>query len=759
MTELTVNREVTREPASHVFDALGDAYFRDPAKHFADIRDEMPVFWYPYLKSWVVTRKADVEMVLSDWKRFRNGFKGESIHVPQAFQHIIPRDLFSNILIGSDPPRHTRNRAIAQRGFVKSRMDALRPVIENRAHRIIDSIEHKGSGNLMEDYCLELTTQTFMALVGLPPEDEPMMRQLRGDMFMILGSALEPMPEPTLTNVWTRYTAALVHIGQVARERAENPGTDLISEMASARDEAGHPLMTPEQVALHIGEFAGAATDTTAQAMANAVLFLGRNRGARERALGDSSLWPVVFDETLRRRPSGTGTRWATEDVEIAGVQIKAGDAIWLGLASANTDPDYYDRPFDFLLDREVGDHLAFTKGRHTCLGQPLARVQGSTGLRVLFERLPSLAPDSDIPLDFMQLALLPVRRMLPVTWDVLADAGRFEPTPTIEVIGAPAPKAHLQETMGLRVSKRVMASESVLALEFEHPLDEELPEWTPGAHIDVLVEDGSARQFSLSSDPADRTRYRLGILRDPDGNGGSIYLHDNVNVGDVLAVSLPRNHFELVESDAYLFVVGGIGITPVLPMIQAVETQGKEWKMLYLGQSRKTMAFLDDLATYGDKVTVWPSDERGRARLSDWIGAPAERCKVYACGPKRMIEETEDLMKAWPSGALKVEHFEPKTILVEGEDEPFEVEFTDSGVTVAVGADQTILEVAEQIGVNVFSSCQEGTCGTCETPLLSGRAEHRDSLLTDEEKDAQDTMMICVSRAERGCPKLRLKL
>src|SRR5690625_1629925 len=183
---------------SHEFDALGDDYFEDPAKHFDKVRKDLPVFWYPYLNSWVVTRKTDVEMILSDWKRFRNATKGEGIHVPEAFANVVPRDLFSNILIGSDPPRHTQSRAIAQRGFIKPRMDALEPVIEQRAHRIIDSLEYRGSVNLLEEYCLELTTQTFMALLGLPPEDEIMMRQLRDDLFMILGSALEPMEEPTL---------------------------------------------------------------------------------------------------------------------------------------------------------------------------------------------------------------------------------------------------------------------------------------------------------------------------------------------------------------------------------------------------------------------------------------------------------------------------------------------------------------------------------------------------------------------------------
>lgn len=406
-----------RYPISETFDAMGDEYYLDPARAFEKERKKHTVFWYPYMGAWVVTAKEDVEFVLSDWQKFRNGTKGESITVPEDIRHRIPADLISKILIGSDPPVHTMSRGVAGRGFLKPRIDALQPVIEERAHLIIDEIEQLGEANLLEAYCLELTTRTFMALVDLPYELEPVMRQARDDMFAILSSALEP----TGTHeVWSRWADAQEILRGYVRERRKNPGDDLISEMAAAKDRNGAPILSDEQIALHIGEFAGAATDTTAQAMANAVLFLAQKPEYIEAARNEPELWWRVFDETVRRRPSGTATRWATDDVEIKGVKIQKGEAIWLALASANTDESYYDRPFEFDIHREaVGDHLAFTKGRHTCLGQPLARTQGSTGLKVLFERLPSLRPDDTIPLDFYKLALLPVRRTLPVHWDI----------------------------------------------------------------------------------------------------------------------------------------------------------------------------------------------------------------------------------------------------------------------------------------------------------------------------------------------------
>jgi Cytochrome P450 len=416
---------VTRFPVSTTFDALGDDYYRDPAREFEKVRGDAPVFWYPYLNAWVVTGKEDCEYVLSDWQKFSSAGKGQTIEVPEEFQHIVSRELISTLLVGSDPPGHTAHRAVAGRGFVKPRMDALAPVIEARAHRILDKIGHLGAANIVEAYCLELTTQTFCSLIDVPDEDEEWLRVLRDDMFHVLSSALEPLKEPLRTEVWDRYTTAQLRLRAYVEERIQNPGDDLISLMTSITDRDGNMVLSVEEIALHIAEFAGAATDTTAQAMANAIIFLSQNEGALAEAIADPELWPRVFDETVRRRPSGTATRWVREDVTLSGVDIKAGDVVWLALASANTDESYYENPFDFDIHREqVGDHLAFTKGRHTCLGQPLARVQGSVGLKVLFERLPSLRPEADFPIDFLRMALLPIRRSLPVTWDP-ADATR----------------------------------------------------------------------------------------------------------------------------------------------------------------------------------------------------------------------------------------------------------------------------------------------------------------------------------------------
>ncbi len=170
-------------------------------------------------------------------------------------------------------------------------------------------------------------------------------------------------------------------------------------------------------------------------------------------------------------------------------------------------------------------------------------------------------------------------------------------------------------------------------------------------------------------------------------------------------------------------------------------------------------MAFLDELARYGDRVVVRPQDEYGLLDLAGQLGQAQDGTLVYACGPEPLLQALEDVMAGWPVGSLHTERFAPKTVVRTEPDEAFEVEFAETGVTATVPAGRSILAVAEECGITALSSCQEGTCGTCETRILAGRADHRDSILSPSEQEANETMMICVSRAQKGCPRLVLQL
>ncbi|WP_252342193.1 PDR/VanB family oxidoreductase [Rhodococcus sp. 14-2483-1-2] len=306
------------------------------------------------------------------------------------------------------------------------------------------------------------------------------------------------------------------------------------------------------------------------------------------------------------------------------------------------------------------------------------------------------------------------------------------------------------------------MVSATVAEFVVESASGESLPSWDPGAHIDVHIPDGSERQYSLCGNPTEPRTYRFAVLREPDGRGGSEWLHDRVHRGDELVVNGPRNNFGLAESaPAYHLVAGGVGITPILAMASHLQSAGAGWRLTYLGRSRKTMAYLDELATLdetGDRVEILASDETERRDLAELLGHDAPGTYVYACGPESLLEGLESAVADGARVSLHVERFAPRDRnALDEAGAPFEVELTVSGLRLTVPSGESILDVAEKAGVPAPYSCREGTCGTCETRIVDGIADHRDSILTTEERDANDYLMICVSRS--NTPRLVIEL
>lgn len=319
-------------------------------------------------------------------------------------------------------------------------------------------------------------------------------------------------------------------------------------------------------------------------------------------------------------------------------------------------------------------------------------------------------------------------------------------------------------EVFEVSVAARRELAAGVMAFELASADGSALPPWTPGSHLDVLLPGGIERQYSLCSSKGTGLPWRIGVLREPGGRGGSTLLHDSATIGTTLRVRGPRNHFrfEPEASARVLFVAGGIGITPILPMISEATARGLDWTLDYAGRSRQTMAFVDELlATHPERVRIHAADEGRRLALAvlaaDSRPGPGARLAVYSCGPARLLDAVEDAFAGRVGVSVHLERFTPKEAGAPLLNGPFEVELQQTGVTVTVAEGQTILEAAEEAGAFVLSSCREGTCGTCETPIISGTADHRDSVLTAEEQAENRVMMVCVSRA--ACSRLVLDL
>jgi ferredoxin-NADP reductase len=300
---------------------------------------------------------------------------------------------------------------------------------------------------------------------------------------------------------------------------------------------------------------------------------------------------------------------------------------------------------------------------------------------------------------------------------------------------------------MELVVEQREVAARDVIRFVLRHPDDRTLPSWQPGAHLEIDLPDSLIRHYSLCGDPAANDRYEIAVLDKVDGGAGSRHMARHIAPGMKLNASAPRMLFPLVPSPRYLFIAGGIGITPIVPMVRAAEAAGAEWRLLYGGRDRQSMAFLDELLNYGDRVTVAPQNETGLLDIERWLATPEPDTLIYCCGPESLLQTVEDRTAHWPRNVLHVERFAPKP-LADIETTSFEIELRQSGMILQVPEDRSILETIEDAGIPTLSSCGQGTCGTCLTTVLEGTPDHRDSLLEDEDKQAGDKMLICVSRA-----------
>jgi ferredoxin-NADP reductase len=308
-----------------------------------------------------------------------------------------------------------------------------------------------------------------------------------------------------------------------------------------------------------------------------------------------------------------------------------------------------------------------------------------------------------------------------------------------------------------LVVSKRTDAATDVVLLELRATDGSDLPHWEAGAHIDVVRPDGTARQYSLTGNPADTDRWQVAVLLEQDGRGGSRWVHQDLVEGSTVLVRGPRNHFRLDQAPAYHFVAGGIGITPLVAMAHQATAAGTPWTLTYCGRDRSRMALLDDvIALGGDRTQVYPSAETGRADLKSLIAELTERTRVYCCGPAAVIEAVEEACAALDVPPPRSEKFTPPEIDTSN-DTSFEVELASDGRVLEVPAGCSILDVLKGSGVNVIASCEEGSCGTCETGVLFGEPEHRDNVLTSEEQAENDFMMVCISRSRS--PRLVLDL
>jgi cytochrome P450/ferredoxin-NADP reductase len=704
------------------WDPLDPVEGPEPTGAHERLRDKCPVAWSDRFGGfWALSRYNDVVGAAGDTPTYSSAQKAT---IPDS----TGADRPPRPPLETDPPDHGEYRTLLNRYFAPLRIRVVEPAIRRTARALIGAAVSSGEVEAVASMSYPMPAQVLCIFLGIPTDDAE-------DIKRMANEVLKAGRDGDLEAHKRANDRIYAYIDTLVAERRVNPqdaDDDLVSGLLDAG--IGGRSVTDEEASSILRLLLQAGHGTTSNAIGSILRFLSENPEEQRRLRADPRLIVPAIEEILRLwSPARLLARTTTCPVRVHDQEIPEDSKVALLWSAANRDSQVFDHADEFELERRPNRHVAFGHGIHTCIGAALARAE----LRIFTEELFGLT-------EWVSLAGEPVD----AGWPHVGPAEL--PLRLDRRTGPPlaAPGSAETATRTMRVRKRVVADE-VLELTLEDVSGQGLPPWSPGAHVDVGLPNGIARQYSLCG-PRAAADYRIAVLREQESRGGSSYIHEVLGDGDLITVSDARNHFPLVEAESYIFMASGIGITPLIPMVEAVEAAGKPWRLHYVGRTRERMVYVEQLLEL-PQVTAHVTAEHGRPDLQGLLGEPDESTAIYACGSQGFLLALDEATQGWPPGALHVEWFSPKPgsrTAGAGALETFDVELARSGERVRVVPGQSILDAAADAGVTIPGSCFEGTCGSCETPVIDGQPDHRDSLLSAAERAAGDRMLPCVSKS-----------
>ncbi|HEY2296407.1 MAG TPA: cytochrome P450 [Jatrophihabitans sp.] len=708
----------------------------DPVAYYAGFRDQCPVghtdahggFFY-------TTRYADVLRIARDDATFSSA---RSDHGGTGVGIVIPKGHgLEQYPIELDPPASVDYRDLINPLLTPDAIDRLVPMIATHASRIVDEFIELGSCDFVRDLTNPLPAAVTLDWLGFPEADWPKLAAPIHDIFAALAGSERAM----------RGAAGLGYMDQrireLIRERKVTPTDDATSAIVAGRRSDGTEFTEDELVSV-IGLLIAGGVDTTTSLTGWTLVHLSRHPEQRRKLIESPDLLDAATDEFLRAfTPAQAMARTLTIETEVGGCPMHAGDRVLIPWVAANHDPEVFPDPTEVRLDRDASRHLAFGIGTHRCAGAHLARAM----FREMMTQVLTRMPDYQVLED--GLVAYPTQGNQ-TGWDAIPAVF----TPGTRATGSATAITALTTPVPLAVTSVATASEGVIAVTLARPDGTDLPPWTPGSHIELRLPSGRLRQYSLCGAAAE-SGWTIAVLREPDGRGGSVEMHTLAAPGAKFAVRGPRNHFPLVDAPDYLFLAGGIGITPILAMVRAMPHDN--YRVIYGGRTRSSMAFVDELLEAGGpRVALLPQDTSGLPDLAALLSSVGPETAIYACGPPPMLAAVEaECAARGLSERLHLERFtagdDLEHVFDAAENTPFDVQLARSGLIMHVPSDRRLIEVLRDKLPGLSFDCEKGYCGACETRVLAGTPEHRDSVLTDEERVAGRTMMICVGRCSSG--------
>ena len=724
----------------------------DIVGYYAAFREKCPVGRSDAHENGFVylTRYADVFHVarndaLFSSTRAAGNLEGTAIVIPSG-----PFGATMQYPLEMDPPDNVEYRRLLDLILSPAAVDELRPMIARHASRIMDGFVESGSADLVTALTNPLPSAVTLDWLGFPEED---WSRIGGPIHDVFTS--EPGSERA-ARAYAGMAYLEQRIAELIVERRAEPKGDAISVLVQERKADGSAFTDAELLSV-IGIAVTGGVDTTTSLTGSVLVHLDEHPDMRQQLIDAPDLLVDGTDEFLRRYGSVTAmSRTTTTDTEIGGCPVRAGERVLVPWFAANHDPEVFSEPHEVRLDRDASRHLTFGIGTHRCPGAHLARAMFQEMIHQVLTRMPDYRVDREHVVGYAS-------RGNHMGWDVIP--ATFTPGPRVgDRVERFQGASHGAETYDVVLDAVDVVADDVLAVTVRAADGGPLPRWQPGAHLEVRLPSGRLRQYSLCGGLDDGSSYRFAVLREREGRGGSVELHDIAVAGRELTVRGPRNHFPLVDADGHLLIAGGIGVTPILAMARSLSARGRPARVLYGGRSRASMAFADELSALpGIDVDLVPQDEHGFPDLRGAIAATPVGTAIYCCGPGAMIAEVQRLCdELGRRRDLHVERFaasdemEARLTSTEG-NTPFEVELRRTGVTVDVPVDKRLIEVIREAVPGIAYDCEKGFCGSCETRVLEGTPDHRDEVLSETEQATGRSMMICVSRS--CTPKLVLDL
>jgi cytochrome P450/ferredoxin-NADP reductase len=709
---------------------------QDPYPVWKRLRHEAPLAWIPAADSWFITRFDDVAAAL----RGDHGFGGATNH-PTMNQVFGQPSILTSTGPEHDDIRDGVDKTLQPDPVMAMIDDIVRPV----ARHYLQQVAGRGRAELVTEFFEPVSVEALRRVMGLDTvaDTETIRRWFTQLNIGVSNFGQDPELYAVADQASSEFEAA---VSPLLEELAHNPDHSMISHMLWAGREGTTPRPA-SQILPSLKVILLGGMQEPGHAAASSLHGLFTRPDQWRMLVEDPDEWvPLAVQEGLRWiAPISVTDRQTTRTTTLHGKTLPAGMPVQVVLASANRDERNFPDPDVFDIDRANRAHQAFGGGEHFCAGHFFGRQVE----RIMFEELVKVMPDvaaSSTEEPEVNGWVFRAPKKLPVVFTPTAGRERSTVRESINV-GELRQSGFAEHGVAeLVVSAMRLEAEGILSVELRDPNGSPLPNWEPGAHIDLWSSAEHFSKYSLCADPAERRSWRIGVAREETSRGTSRLVHESLRPGMRVRVGAPVNNFTLQPAKSYLFVAGGIGVTPLLPMMAEADRNGVEFTVLYCGKSRRRMPFLAELEKYGERVQLFVGDEGARLNLTAAVAeAVSAESAIYCCGPDRLMDQAQRIAEEHAI-EVRCERFTGVEALRDG-DTPFTVRLGRDGKTVIVPADKTALQVLAEEGMQVLNSCQAGNCGSCETRILDGTPEHRDVYLTKGQKARNDRMMICVSR------------